>query len=65
MARLKINTEHAGEGPGLLRGLSEVPGSGKFIFLVEVLGFKSLAPQLPVGVRHEVALLAVWRASRS
>ena len=36
------------KGPGLLRGLSEALGSGKFNFLPEVLGFKSLAPQLPV-----------------
>jgi len=28
---------------------SEVLGSGKFNFLSELLGFKSLAPQLPVG----------------
>ena len=40
--------QNAGEGPGLLRGLSEVPGSGKINFLSEVLGLKSLAPQLPV-----------------
>ncbi len=42
------HTQNVGEGPGLLRGLSEVPGSGKFNFLSEVLGFKSLAPQLHV-----------------
>ena len=40
---------NAGEGPGLLRGLSGVPGSGKFKLLSEPFGFKSLAPQLPVG----------------
>ncbi|HBT89521.1 MAG TPA: hypothetical protein DEB50_13970 [Desulfobacter sp.] len=28
---------------------SEVLGSGKFLIFIGVLGFKSLAPQLPVG----------------
>jgi len=36
--------QNAGEGPGLLRGFSEVPGSGKFIFLSELFGFKKPGP---------------------
>lgn len=42
------HTQYAGEGPGLLRGLSGAPGSGKFKLLLALLGLKSLAPQLPV-----------------
>ena len=43
------------EGPGLQSGLLGVSGAGKFTLLLELLGFKSLAPQLPVSVRHDVA----------
>lgn len=43
--------DNAGEGPGLLRGLSGVLGSGKFNLLSELFGFKSLAPQLPVSIQ--------------
>jgi hypothetical protein len=43
-----MGQQNAGEGPGLLRGLLGVPGSGRLNFLSELLGFKSLAPQLPV-----------------
>jgi len=41
------HTQNAGEGPGLLRGLSGVPGSGKFIFLSELFGFKKPGPSAP------------------
>ena len=51
------HTQNAGEGPGLLRGFSGVSGLGKFIFLSEVLGFKSLAPQLRVGRSIDKGLL--------
>lgn len=50
------------EGPGYLRGVLESMWFRKLYLLSELLGFKSPAPQLPVSVRHEVALLAVWRA---
>jgi hypothetical protein len=41
-----IAQQNAGVGPGLLRGLSEVPGSGKFIFLSELLVFKKPGPSV-------------------
>jgi len=40
----RIAGQNAGEGPGILRGLSEVPGSGKFKLLLELLGFKKPGP---------------------
>jgi hypothetical protein len=48
--------QNAGEGPGLLRGLPEVPGSGKVKvkLLLELFGFRSLAPQLPVRCQQTV-----------
>ncbi len=42
-----IAQQNAGEGPGLLRGLSGVPGSGKFNFLSGVFGFKKPGPSAP------------------
>lgn len=36
---------------------SEVPGSGKLNFLSEFLGFKTLAPQLPVSGQKKYILL--------
>jgi len=44
-----FSEQNAGEGPGLQSGFLGVPGSGKFTLLLELLGYKSLAPQLPVG----------------
>ena len=41
------HTQNAGEGPGLLRGLLEVPGSEKFNFLSGVFGFKKPGPSAP------------------
>lgn len=51
-----IAQQNAGEGSDLLRGVSGVPGSGKFKLLSELLGFKRLAPQLPVMPFYDIKI---------
>ena len=41
LPRSGLLEQNTGEGPGLLRGLSEVPGLGKFKLLLEFLGLKA------------------------
>ncbi|BBO83304.1 hypothetical protein DSCO28_38700 [Desulfosarcina ovata subsp. sediminis] len=47
--------QNAGEGPGLLRGLFGSLWVRKVYLFIGVLGFKSLAPQLPVGLSRYAA----------
>jgi hypothetical protein len=47
LPRSGLLEQNAGEGPGLLLGLLEVPDSGKFIFLLELFGFKKPGPSTP------------------
>ena len=54
-----IAQQNAGEGPGLLRGLFESTWFRKDLnFLLELFGFKSLAPQLPVTRQGNFVLIS-------
>jgi len=45
----RIAEQNAGEGPGLLRGLSEMPGSGKFNFHWSFWGLNAWPLSRPLG----------------
>jgi len=47
LPRSGLLEQNAGEGPGLLRGLSGVPGSGKFNLLSELFWVQKPGPSAP------------------